>query len=1069
MLFTFVSGLQAQRPIFKADTGETLYAGIASDPTGYFGASNKGGIVSFDVKNPYAEPLNHLAKQTDMIMAGAMVEGEDGINKYYAMCANEQGVPTNFCTINFTSGKSKVLGTATKMASMCYNPANETMYGIAMTTTGSTLYKIDLTSGATTEVFQTEFTILAIGMSGTIMWGVGINKDNRANLYTIWPDRTPEEEQVMNKNQLREGKNGTFIYPEKVGQSLIKTSSGFYWVSYGRIDNAVTPTCSLISLNAVQAEYTKVGDAANFFAAGKVQLTGLCAKMTNEKEIATDPSSMIYAGVYSDIQGSLGGGGIVSFEKENPYTTLKRIINHTDMISAATTAEGKYYAMCMSEETTAPTNFCTINFETGAVDVLGQATNLFDMTYDAKNKKMYGVTQNDNGSVVYTVNLSNGTLTEVCQYDNLYFVAIAIAKDGTVYVIEDNSKLYSLDLTAKTSTEVMALAFDPDGYVSQSLEFNNGTLYWLGYGYVQAGVPSSFLATIDLAAKTTTQVSTGSFKSGVKLNGLYFPTQASKKDTKLVTIKSFGDILGSIPSDQCATVETFYYDENNNLLRSSLGGFRLDTKDLDPMKYFFYEYNDKKQLVKSYYRQYGQYDGIYNKFGNPKGINTYEYYENGKLHKQYDGADKDSMIYVWDGDNLIEEKNMFLQNGSTTNWYVMSKKTYSDFIEDASNCPLKMECDGKFESNKYTGEYTYDEKYNKTSFTTYNLDESKKAKEEWKYNEDGKLIEFIRYKVVTVGGQKEFEVSSRINYTIDGNDTKVMAEGAMTYTIETVAECIAETAPHNLQVTQVSDATVPNTYKITCEAPETLTIENPAWDVYRDVAKIGRAEFADGMITYTDEAVPNDTIHDYFVLTVDGNDIPYNISNAVSIEVKTTLVPVTEVKGISCIAKDDKGGGQSYVVSMSWKAPDTTYPIKGYNVYLGATKMPINDYAPITETKADVNFGPTENDRNKVQEVTVEVIYTIGRIKAAPVTIDITQLPGESIEESEIGQVIELNGNELLIKGEYTSLDIYNTNGTLVQKAANTPNVDLTSLSTGIYMIRILHDGKVSTIKVARK
>lgn len=1065
LLFTFVLGTQAQKPILKAEPGKTFYAGIASDPTGYFGTTNQGGIASFDINAPYAEPLNHMVKQNDMIVAGAMVE-EGPSRKYYAMFVDQTGNPTNFCTVNFTAGTTKVLGKASKLMTMFYDATQKVMYGITQTETASKLYIVDTTNGNLTE--KAEFPnikVVAAGMNGNYMYAITVD----GHLCVLFPDENPVR--VNDLGKIRNGKLATpeYCIPDNLGQSLVNEGNNLYWLGSGRIGSSTTSTCFLATINTIAKEFNKIGETTGSFANGKVQLTGLCFNTTNEQEAVDDPANNFYAGVTSDLTGSVGGG-IVTFNKESPYVNLTHFTEQDDMIVAGTTVGGTYYAMCADEFGTEVTNFTATNLETCEVKVLGKATMMYDMAYDPQSKIMYGMNQDDSGSTIYSIDLANGAVTQICKYKDLFFVAMTIAKDGIVYALADDSNLYTLKLSDISATAIMKVSFGPDYAGHQSLAFHNETLYWLGYGYVNPESPTAFLATIDMVAKTTTQVGTGKFKC--QLAGLGFaPKATGKAATKLITIKTFGDVLGTIPADQCSIVETFYYDENNNLLRSSLRGYRAnDPTILDPMKYYVYEYNDKNLLVKSYYRQYGQYDGLYNIYSEPKGFNYYEYDSNGRITLLNDETTLSKISYEWDGDNLIKETKSYLRNGTKDDWYTMSEFIYSDFLPNAKNCPLKMESDGAYDSYKYAGVYTYDDNNNKTSFTTYKFDDSKKGKEEWKYNEDGKLIEHIKYEVKN----DDFVAAGRTTYTIDGNDTKVVAEGGMTYKIRTEAECLPETAPLNFRIEDISTPNSANTFKLSCDIPTSQTITNPAWDIYRDGMKISRVKATDGTITYTDQEVSNG-MHDYFIQTVSEDGMTYNISTGVTKDLKTELAPVTDVKGVMY---EKVAASEDLNVTISWTAPVSTYIVEGYNLYLGASKMPTNTvlqgadiiHTLITGTETVVNFGPAEYPNTWIQNVTIEAVYATGRIKTAPVSINVNDLPDyASINESEMTPVIEINGNELLINGEYQLLNMYNVNGTLVKTANGISNIDISSLSTGMYMIRIDNNGKLCTVKVIKK
>ncbi|MEG2178463.1 MAG: T9SS type A sorting domain-containing protein, partial [Bacteroidales bacterium] len=57
----------------------------------------------------------------------------------------------------------------------------------------------------------------------------------------------------------------------------------------------------------------------------------------------------------------------------------------------------------------------------------------------------------------------------------------------------------------------------------------------------------------------------------------------------------------------------------------------------------------------------------------------------------------------------------------------------------------------------------------------------------------------------------------------------------------------------------------------------------------------------------------------------------------------------------------------------------------------------------------------------------------------------------------------------LYIDGEYSSLEIYNSMGALVQTANGSSKIDMTNLQSGVYFIKAYHNGKISTDKIVVK
>ena len=1039
----------AQLPVIKSETGRTFYAGVSLDNTGNYG----GGIVSFKKDAPYTKPMSQLTKQKSMIGAGAMAQG-----KYYAMCTNpDTGMPTDFCTINFNTGETTVLGNATAILSMTYDEKAKVMYGLGRSEIGSVLYSIDLTNGNVTEIIDTpQYNFVGIVATPyNVLYAMSSN----GKLYSIIP-----ESKTINERGNLQGN----IKPDYKGQSLVFEDGTLYWLAYAREGSSTTPTCILATINNINLEVTKIGNAAESFENGKLYLNGLCLTdpKVDEEELLSD---IFYAAVSDN--DDMFGGGIINFNRKNPYETVKHTAVNDYFVGAGAMAEGVYYAMCTEDYGDEPGDFCSMNLETGDVTVLGKATLLYSMTYDDKNKIMYAVEQpeNGNGSVIYTVNLSNGTLTSVKNFDELYIVSIAVGSDGTFYAMSDESELCTLNLKDGTHRVIGSTGITIDRNSQQSMAFNKNTLYWLFYGFTENKAGTIF-ATIDQTSGVATLVKPGTFSQEVpRLTGLCFPHKSEEPAGayKVTTIKTYGSDLGDVPQGQYARLQTNYYDKNNNLVRSSMKGVKNGTEVADiPSIYTVYNHNEKGQVVETYTRQYGLYDGMDYAFSEPKFTSTYEYDTNGNLSRYFDGSRNDTTYYEWAGNNLVKETLVHLRNGTTDDYYQMYQITYSDFLEGAGNCPRKMKSSSsKFTNYDFSGIYTYNEQNLKTSFITVTLPEEKnRSKQEWKYDKEGRLTEELSYETNQAG---EFVLTTHVIYTIDGHETKIQTEGFPSYLVETKSTCDGATAPVNLTVKDVSTPASPNTYALSCDIPTGIDNTHLAWDIYRDGEKVKRVtELINGKIQYTEKMIKNG-MYDYFIQTInlENGEETLNVSNPVTIRVSTELPPARDIKYVS---HRTEGGdeAQNNLVTISWSAPSGSFEVLGYNVFLGPNKRPANNETLITGTTAEINFGLAAVPGNLKQNIVVETVYKIGKIKTEPVLIDLT---ADNIEKEQIESLIEFNNGCLLLKEENVSVEIYNVNGTMTGSFRNTPIVNLETLLPGVYLIKVGHNEKTTTIKFIKR
>ncbi len=786
-----------------------------------------------------------------------------------------------------------------------------------------------------------------------------------------------------------------------------------------------------------------------------------------------------YAGV-ADV--TIENGGIVSLDLSNPTGPSYLWDDMMICTYAGTMAEGKYYAVIdQSMGSGTPESFCTLEFNSKTINELGEFnTPLKDMTYDVQSKTMYGITNDNEKSTIYTIDKADGTLTPFAEYPGIGFNGIAADGKGNLYVIstmdDEDGKLYVINIASKVHTPKGKLGLKPDRNSGQSIEFNEGNLYWLAYAYDGGGMPKSFLATINIETGAATKVNETTFPA--QLTGLCFskPTTSGGSDDpepepenymRTTTVDMYGDSMGDQP-DKLTKKETFFYDADNNVQRSILQAVTLED-EWTPIQYRTYVYNDKKQLTEKYYRQWGIYDGHDKAWGDIKGKETYKYNEDGKLIEKADESRR--YVYVWEGNNIVKDTTYSALSGDT-----ISYTTYSNFVEGAANCPQTVVSGGKWDSYIFTATYTYDENHNKLSYIALNSKGENKAKEIWEYNDAGELIGDT---VWTVKNGK-FVYKNYTAYTITDNKTKTQGyewyerkeDGETitgwatkpTHTVTTVSEYHREMAPKDLTITNVEGKA--NTVQLSFDIPSPVAIEFPAWDVYRDGAKIGRATLdqAKGKYVYTDESVWNGK-YDYFVQTVDEQDATakYNISNVVTQDIYTELPPVTNVHYVSHEISKDK----MYIVTIGWDAPETELTIKGYNVFRDIRTIPENDWGTIIEgTSTAVDFGGIEYPESLKRTITVEAVYNIGKVKAEPVEIDLAKYV--SIDNNSLQDLIQVEGNIIFVN-EKASVEIIGANGMLINRYEGVPAIDTNVLPQGIYILRVNYNGETCTMKMVKR
>lgn len=787
---------------------------------------------------------------------------------------------------------------------------------------------------------------------------------------------------------------------------------------------------------------------------------------------AEEGGKTVYGVINRDDDFHFGSNGaIVKFDSSDPYNTVENLGILADKCQAGAMAENKYYVISQGDEV----EFGYVDFEKATFHKIGAGMEFKDMTYDASTKTLYGIAIEWPNSVVYKIDPEKAEYTKAGEWE-VMLEGLASDGNGSIYTMS-SKKLYKIDTTKSKweLNEACNLTTDLGSYF-QSIIYDNGLLYWSASVYEEGDwQPHSIWSTIDVKDGTIKKVgdAAGTFPGNIRIVGLSFaaPSGGSgggdtpNKATRVTMTKTFGDVM--VVTDECTQMTLNYYDGNNNLVRSLEKGYGLASKEWMPTNLRYYIYNEEGQLTESYYRQYGQYQGYDCAWGEKTGFVTYKYNDAGKLIEKKDSLEGSILEYEWEGDNIVKETKQVQEWGSEE-YSILYTKTYSDFVEGAKNCPRKVVSDGKYDSDKYTGEYTYNEANQPVVYITTNAQNIGLNKEEWTYNEDGRLTQYITYNY-SLG---DWVPNYKNVYTINGNETKIVGSTYfdkvwtedMTYRVEYADEYNRSTAPTDLEVAIVSTEESPNTVKLTCHVPQEVITEFPAWDIFRNGEKIARVTTLtdEGILEYTDKELVNDN-YDYFVQTVDSQEeIGYNVSNAVNLDVITELLPVTDLKctGYKVEEVSDPMTGLKYdanIATLTWKASDSPYKVVAYNVYVDATaKLPV---ATIEGTEANVSFG-----ESKVAQVFVETVFSIGRVRTEVLEIDLAKI--DNVQNETMAPLMTLDGRTLTVHGDCASLVILNANGQMIERYNKVSSINLSQLPAGIYIARMESNGKLQTVKL---
>lgn len=259
-----------------------------------------------------------------------------------------------------------------------------------------------------------------------------------------------------------------------------------------------------------------------------------------------------------------------------------------------------------------------------------------------------------------------------------------------------------------------------------------------------------------------------------------------------------------------------------------------------------------------------------------------------------------------------------------------------------------------------------------------------------------------------------------------------------------------------------------NTNKVTLTIPESAAT-GYVFDLYRDAQKIATFE-PGGKLEYEDAELRNGT-HEYFVQTVKTGEknVEYNVSNVVNVENETKLPAPTNVHGVVKGEKENDYGATSTFMTIEWDAPEYTDEMgfTGYNIYerTDYADAQINMTGAVTDTKYDVDMYNFYTERN----IYVQAMYKLGTADSEPVLIKMDELPDVSAihtVSSTAGTVSYANG--IIATAQAAKISVVDLNGKKLAEAASATSLSIENVPTGVYIVTVECNGKVSAMKVRK-
>ncbi|MEA3445718.1 MAG: T9SS type A sorting domain-containing protein, partial [Bacteroidota bacterium] len=230
-----------------------------------------------------------------------------------------------------------------------------------------------------------------------------------------------------------------------------------------------------------------------------------------------------YCYVAYDASGSLPQGpGKIFLEAPGVVISIADQTGESFIASGTWGPDNKWYGgVYYDSQTSTGGELITLDPQTGARTIIGNmgTSPVHGMSYDFTNSTMYAVTFDGTTSILNTIDLQTGILTQVGLTNSEILINLACSAQGELYAVDlVNDMFGSLDKTTGQFTSLFAIGFDAS--FAQDMEFDrySDTCYLAGYdGTAQQGV----FYMIDVSSSTVTLIDT--ISGGAEITGFAIP------------------------------------------------------------------------------------------------------------------------------------------------------------------------------------------------------------------------------------------------------------------------------------------------------------------------------------------------------------------------------------------------------------------------------------------------------------------------------------------------------------------------------------------------------------------
>lgn len=540
----------------------------------------------------------------------------------------------------------------------------------------------------------------------------------------------------------------------------------------------------------------------------------------------------------------------------------------------------------------------------------------------------------------------------------------------------------------------------------------------------------------------------------------------------------YGDHMGETRG--ATGIEYYIYDCNSNISRRIDYGYNTDGSK-SPLYHYFYEYNNKGQIISEYYRQ----RNALGEWGRNKMTYVYTYDELGRLVSKEDTTNNRIYEYTYD---LVGRLSTITDKGKSwgqDTYDKLNSTTYYKEYDDKGNATYVEYVNDRYASSCYNTTNTYDEQGNLVVAESRTPEGMAYEKIEYTYDKYGVITSMTKsipyYDPSTYQATETFVYSTRTLREAQGNGvykkydenysskTGAWAASNSRYSIETYSPLNGSMAPQNLVLKDISTPERPNTIEVECNFPK-VKLADSQYIIWRGCTPVDTvvATAAQGIIRYVDVDIENGT-YEYIVQTYDAaTDQAFNATAPSVFTLEVELAQVTNLHKTGQtegVYKDPEVGElPAYWIHFAWDAPVTNLQVLHYNVYQDGYKIPMS-----TTTNCNDSVWVYRNSEEEIADqqlsttVAIGVVYGFGESEW---TNEVFSIELSALENVTLEGSAYVAGKTLYVEPN-AEVTIYNIGGSVVAAYNNLTAVDLANMPAGVYVAVVKVGNTNQVLKVA--